>query len=303
MCAKLTIRNCDPQDPRDAAAYEQLKEGEAFVHLLSRPDYRVDKNLFYAEVSGIVVSYINVLPELGIERAVLDYGIAPSYSLEPIIGELLDRALERARELGVRIAHVSLPLAGSTKTKSLSKLLSKLGFNEVCLYYELKLDVPKVGIASAGKSESEFQHLGPGEEGTLAQIQNRCFAGTWGYNPNTIEDIAWQLKAKKNCPEDVILATDKGEIIGYCWAVTEHGRDSSTGRSQGRIYMLGVDPNYRRKGWGRKLLLAGMSYLKSKGCEIIKITVHSQNVAAMALYHSSGFRLHGETVWLEKAIH
>jgi len=137
----------------------------------------------------------------------------------------------------------------------------------------------------------------------LAHIQNRCFTGTWGYNPNAVEHVAWQMKVKGNCPEDVILATDKGEVIGYCWVQVECGQDSSAGKKKGRISMLGVDADYRSRDIGRNLLRAGLLHLKSKGREIIDITVDSQNVVAITLYRSLGFKLHGETVWYEIVLH
>jgi mycothiol synthase len=66
--------------------------------------------------------------------------------------------------------------------------------------------------------------------------------------------------------------------------------------------MLGVDTDYRGKDLGKKLLLAGLLHLRSKGRELIDITVDSQNIVAVTLYRSMGFQLHGETVWYEKAV-
>lgn len=127
--------------------------------------------------------------------------------------------------------------------------------------------------------------------------------GPWGYNPNTAADIIWQLEVKGNCPDDVILAWDESKLIGYCWTDANCGDDPSTGKSKGRIYMLGVDPDYRSRGIGRKLFLAGLSYLKSKGREIIDITVDCRNFVAIRLYHSEGFEPSADTLWYEKIMH
>ncbi|MBM4452102.1 MAG: GNAT family N-acetyltransferase, partial [Chloroflexi bacterium] len=75
-----------------------------------------------------------------------------------------------------------------------------------------------------------------------------------------------------------------------------------TGKSRGRIYMLGVHPEHRGRGLGRKLLLAGMRQLKGKGLEVVEITVDSQNVAAVGLYRSLGFEVVEDTLWYEKVI-
>ncbi|MBM3142055.1 MAG: GNAT family N-acetyltransferase [Chloroflexi bacterium] len=299
MHGKLTVRNCHPQEPRDAAAYERLKEGAVFAHLLSRPGYRVNENLFFAEADGVIVGYVNVLPERGIGRVILEYGASSSDRLETVLGELLKCALKRAKELGARVAHLSIPSAEAAQAEA----LSNLEFKAVRRFYELGLDVSSVNLEAVDQRDLVYRYLKAGEDDLLARIENRCFSGTWGFNPNTAEYIGWELSTRGDCPDDVILALSEGKPIGYCWTEAQCGRDSSTGRSKGRIYMLGVDPSYREKGIGRGLLEAGLLHLKNKGREIIDITVDSQNVAAVTLYRSLGFQPYGETVWYEKAVH
>ena len=298
MQGKLKVRNCDPQDPKDAAAYERLKEGAVFAHLISRPNYEAGKNLFFAEVGGIIIGYVNVLPELGIVRVILEYGVSSSYPSQILFKELFDCAMKRAKEIGAKVAHVSIPatdLAGA-------ELLSNLGFEVVRRFHEMRLDFSDANLEAGEKSGTAYRHLGAGENELLAWIENRCFIDTWGFNPNTAEYIGWELSARGDCPDDVIFAISECKPVGYCWTEAECGRDSSTGRSKGRIYMLGVDTDYRVKGLGKKLLRAGLLHLRNKGRELIDITVDSQNIAAVTLYRSMGFQLHGETVWYEKAV-
>ncbi|MBM3119414.1 MAG: GNAT family N-acetyltransferase [Chloroflexi bacterium] len=298
MKYKFTVRSCNPQDPRDRVAYERLKEGAVFVHLLNRPGYHVDKNLFFAEAGGVIIGYVNVLPELGIGRVILEYGVSPSYSLETILERLFHRALGRVGGLGARVAHVNILEVESAQ----GEFLSNLGFRVVRRFYEMRLDVARVNLEAFDQRDLVYRHLSAGENELLARIENRCFTGTWGFNPNTAEYIAWEISTRGGCHDDVILASSDDKPIGYCWTEAQCGRDSSTGRSKGRIYMIGVDPNYRKRGVGRKLLKTGLLHLKSKGREIIDITVDSQNVAAVALYHSLGFQTWAETIWYEKVI-
>ena len=298
MGHKLTVRNCNPQDPRDCEAYERLKPGAVFAHMANRPNYDAREDLFFADVDGAIVGYLDVTAELGIGRVVLDYWVHPSYSPGPILIELLHRALERARKLRAKKAHVSVPSAKLAE----AELLSSLGFNEVRRHYEFRLEVSEVNLEAADQLNSAYRHLEAGEEERLVQIQNRCFAGTWGYNPNTIEDIAWRLEVKANSLDDIVFALREGKLIGFCWTVPNRGQDPSTGRSKGQIYMMGVHPKHRGGKIGKRLLQAGLSHLKSKGREIIDITVDSKNKAAVKLYYSEGFQLFEETLWYEKII-
>jgi ribosomal protein S18 acetylase RimI-like enzyme len=66
--------------------------------------------------------------------------------------------------------------------------------------------------------------------------------------------------------------------------------------------MLGVDPDYRWKGLGRQLLLAGLSYLKNKGLRVVELTVDRGNTVAYALYKSVGFKLLTSSLWYEKKL-
>jgi len=299
MQGKLAVRNCDPHDPTDAAACERLKEGTVFAHLLSRPDYQVSENLFFAEANDGIVGFMNVLPELGIGRVILEYGVSPSYKLEVALKRLFDRAMRRARRLGAKVAQVSIPATEATQ----AEILLKLGFKVARRFYELRFDASSVNLEAAEQSDLAYRHLGEGEEELLAGIENRCFIGTWGFNPNTAEYIGWEISTRGDCPEDVILALNQGKPIGYCWTEAERDQGSSTGKSKGRIYMLGVDADYRGEGLGKKLLRLGLLHLRSKGRELIDITVDNQNIVAVTLYRSLGFQPHGETVWYEKAVH
>jgi mycothiol synthase len=298
MPDKLKVRNCRPQDAGDSAAYERLKEGAVFAHLLSRPRYSVAENLFFAEVDGVIVGFVNVLPELGIGRAVLDYMVNPSQKLETVLPHLIKRALERAREMGAAMAALGIPSIDTVP----AEILSNLGFRPVRRFCDMRLNISDIDLEGADLVDWTYRYFKEGDEALLSDIQNRCFADTWGYNPNTVADTAWRLKVRNNCPEDVILALDKGEVIGYCWTGSKCGREPSSGVTKGRIYMLGVDSRYRTRGLGRQLLRMGLLHLKKQGQQLIEITVDTENIAAVTLYHSLGFHLCSETVWYEKVV-
>jgi mycothiol synthase len=66
--------------------------------------------------------------------------------------------------------------------------------------------------------------------------------------------------------------------------------------------MLGVDPDYRGRGIGKRALLAGLAHLKSKGIQVAGLTVDSQNAVAYALYESCGFQFSSAGAWYEKTL-
>jgi ribosomal protein S18 acetylase RimI-like enzyme len=52
----------------------------------------------------------------------------------------------------------------------------------------------------------------------------------------------------------------------------------------GKVLFLGIDKQFRRKGYGKKLMNAALDALKKQGAKVIKIATRSDNTAAQALY-------------------
>ena len=97
-----------------------------------------------------------------------------------------------------------------------------------------------------------------------------------------------------------MLTCEGDRITGYCWTgiTGEEGDAEKTGR----IFMMGVDPEYRGKGIGRRVLLVGLAHLKSKDLQYVELTVDSENSVACALYRSLGFITVTASLWYEKAV-
>ena len=228
----------------------------------------------------------------------LDCLVHPEHRRKGVATELFHNAMHRASGLGARVAHVNIPEV-NVAAKS---LLSKLGFRFVRRFLELRLEPSHTNLLDVEHLAFLARCLRRGEEDKLTEIQNRSFAGTWGYNPNTIEEIVYRVNLSDCSPEDVILAYGGDKPIGYCWTTINLEENATLGRSKGRIYMLGVDPECQGKGIGKAMLSAGLSYLKGKGIEVAELTVDSDNRVACSLYESVGFKIWSTSVWYEKAL-
>jgi len=265
---------------------------------LGGPEHLPEQDLFVAELAGKAIGYIDVRPELAIGRAVLDCLVHPEHRRKGLATELFHHASRRAKELGARVAHVNV-VEDNVAAKG---LLSKLGFSFARRFLHLRLELSEALLEDRRQGALSWRHLQRGEEDKLTEIQNRSFADTWGYNPNSQEEIAYRLSLLGCSPEDVILIYQGDRPVGYCWTLTNREADIATGTSVGRIYMLGVDPDYRGGGIGKQALVAGLAHLKSKGIEVAELTVDSENAAACALYKSGGFRISSTSAWYEKAL-
>ena len=263
---------------------------------LARPNYSPQQDLFLAEIAGSIIGYMDVTPELIIGRVTLDCWVHPKYRRRGLGTGLLDYAMRRARELGVKIAHVNI----MEDNLVARRILSGLGFGCVRRFLELSLDMSEMRWQDI--DQRECRHLRRGEEDKLVRIQNRAFIGTWGYNPNTLEELVYNTNLINRSSEDVILACDRDEVIGYCWTEIVSEAQANHGEKKGRILMIGTDPDCRGRGIGRRVLLAGLDHLRSRGVKVAEITVDNENKVACGLYYSVGFELLLGSLWYEKLL-
>lgn len=85
----------------------------------------------------------------------------------------------------------------------------------------------------------------------------------------------------------VATATDRERLIAFC-RVSAHADDD--GRAVGDVRLVGVRPEARGRGLGRELVRWGIEDLVRRGTETIVLSVESENVGALRLYESLGFR-------------
>ena len=265
---------------------------------LERPLYNPEKDLFIAESSGRIVGFLNITPELIMRRVLFDCLVHPQHRHKGLAKRLLEQATQRTRELEVEVMHVNV-LEENTAAQ---EILSRFGFSIVRQFLEMSLSLSEAKLPDTLNSEFTLRYLQRGEEERLTQVQNRCFTETWGFNPNTPEEIAYALNLSGASAEDVALIYDGARPVGYCWTKINCKKSVETGKEKGRIFMLGVDPDYRSRGIGRLALWAGLNHFKDKSIRVVELTVDSENLAAFSLYKSFGFQVTARSLYYEKKV-
>ncbi len=111
----------------------------------------------------------------------------------------------------------------------------------------------------------------------ILELEHKCFSIPWSrgmfedelYNPNAF----------------YMVLEVSGQICGYAglWKILD----------EGHITNVAVHPDFRRSGYGRRLIDALIDYAKK--CELIALTleVRVSNIAAISLYESFGFKPQG----------
>jgi mycothiol synthase len=303
-----TIRNYRPEDfdkyLRLQVESKQLEPSGRFISArglrdhLGRPNFEPQKDLFVAEFKETLVGYLSVTLEPGIQRALLNVLVHPLHRHKGIATELFSGGLQHIKESGIKSAQVSV----SETSASAKDLLNHLGFKFIRYFFEMRVDLNNIRLPKTKQNVHKSRKLKVDEETLLTEIQNRCFAGTWGFNPNTEEEIAYRLNMHGRSPDDVILTYLDDSPVGYCWTIIDAEANSKRKKNKGLIHMLGVDPGYRHQEIGKAILLNGLEDLKAKGVDIVELTVDSKNPAACALYESVGFEVYAKMEWYEKNV-
>ena len=255
--------------------------------------HSVGKNLFFLEKNKEIIGSLFTVPERRIGRVILYCFVHPSHRRKKIGDSLFARGFKHARALGLTTVHVNVYKDNSTG----NAFLDRLGFRCVRKYLEMQKRLVEAREQVADLPAGfYFRYLRDGEEKKLAQLQNHSFQGSWGFNPNTADEVKLWLRSNGSSPGDIILAFFGEKPAGYCWTLME------SEKRRGKIHMIGVKPQYRGKDLGKALLTKGLSYLAKEGMHIAILTVDSDNEPAKNLYHSFGFKAINTSLWYEKKI-
>jgi len=285
-------------EAKEDGIVNELRSGEQVRHWLEHPSSYPESDLFLAEVDGELIGYAVVHSELEVGWVILGGAVHPDCQRQGVGAKLMEVALAYSETL--QVGRIRLPIS-STATE-VRRFAQKYGFAPVRYYWEMRLDsVSTIGVLDPPPG-CQLRCFACGDAPRLAAIQNRAFARSWGFRPNTVEEIDYQVKASWCRPEGILFILEKGEVVGYCWTTIDEERIGSTGDAAGRIGMTGISPCSRLRGLGRVVLTAGIAYLREQGMQAVELSIDRRNQKARKLYESLGFCRKAITVWYQKKL-
>ncbi len=244
-------------------------------------------SLAYAD--GDAVGYSLTEPELNIGRVIVGVGaVAGNDAIYPL---LLDDGIARARSMpgadkcqmhiGIR-DHESPMLRGALEASdfSIERKMLKMRVAVGRLQHN-RASSPMASISISAATPSSAS-----DAAALTELHNACFVDSWGFSPNTAEEIYHRARADaERCgypPILVAIDASNDEPIGYIWTTSMNG--------EGRIEMVGVSPARRRMGLGRAIFDAGIDHLLRQGSDALSLDVDAENAPARHIYEAAGFR-------------
>ncbi len=126
-------------------------------------------------------------------------------------------------------------------------------------------------------SQMLIRPYSPKDEATVVALWVKCNLTRAWNNPQ--RDIARKLKVN---PEWFLV----GEIDGHVVATAMGGYEGH----RGWVNYLAVDPEYQKRGLGRRMMNAIEEKLKAAGCPKINLQVRRGNDDALAFYARIGYK-------------
>ena len=242
--------------------------------------------------NGMPVGYSLVEPELNIGRVLV--GLAAINGQEGVLGPLLQDGVARATELADQDRFEIHIAVRDTESKSIVDALEIAKFAVVRIVLKMRVDVTDVELPEGGaRSEFIIRDADMSDDADAAAVtglHNACFIGSWGFSPNTVEEIADRTAADADrngfAPIVVLADASNGELGGYNWITLSDG--------DGRVEMVGVHPVMRGKRLGWTIFNAGVERLIAHGATALVLDVDSENPPARRIYESAGYRTYSE---------
>ncbi|MGW5151960.1 ribosomal protein S18-alanine N-acetyltransferase [Rhodococcus koreensis] len=123
----------------------------------------------------------------------------------------------------------------------------------------------------------------PSDAERCAELETQLFAGD---NLWSAEAFRSELAHRHN--RYVVIRDGAGTVIGYAGIALL----GNTFSPESEVHTIGVDPAYRRKGFGSSLLSALLRLADEHGGSVF-LEVRTDNAAAVELYHREGFEIVG----------
>jgi ribosomal protein S18 acetylase RimI-like enzyme len=193
-----------------------------------------------------------------------------------------------AAEVAARIEAARASSSRAVRTGALfpttAEVFSSMGFEVIDTLSLLRLDL--VGVSYRAERKRAVRSIRPARLGRLSPRQFRtaslvdraAFGTDWG---NTTDSLLRIRHATPRHRSRRISAN--GELVAF--AIT------GLGRGHGYLQRLAVEPGAQRRGYGRALVIDSLAWMQARGATTAVVNTGSENVGALDLYRSVGFRI------------
>ncbi len=228
----------------------------------------------------------------------LDWVVDPDQRTVIPVADLLSAGLGRIRLLAAEAtqgsggaATCTVEARGLDEDTDTRVALGIAGLTAVRTFAILACNLMETSIAeessSGGLEGILLRSYRAGDAPAWAQAVNLAFAEHWGDISYTEESWGRHVASPRFRNTLSLVMEARGAIVGIC-----HCTPSLKAGEQGlaHLHILGVHPNFRRRGLGYCLMREALRRLRQDGFTRVELDMDSLNSGALRLYRQLGFQ-------------
>ena len=110
---------------------------------------------------------------------------------------------------------------------------------------------------------------------------------TFETEPPSVAEMTERLKKMTSAGLPFFIATENGEVVGYCYLSLYRERCAYRFTLEDSIY---IAPDFQKKGIGKMLLFRALTWAEEHGFrQLVAVIGNSENTASIGLHRSAGF--------------
>ena len=256
----------------------------------------VERLVLVAGEGGAVNACVTVYP-VGSEASwMLDWVVDPGKRGTVALGETVQAGLDRIQHLaseGMRgaAAKCSVEARGLREDGEVMAGLRRAGFRAVRTFVIMASDLGSAPTALQSREcvpeGISLRSYRSGDAPAWILAFNASFSDHWGGFSYSDESWARHANSSRFREEISVVAEAGGVFAGIC-----HCAPSLSPWEKGlaHLHILGVCPEFRRRGLGICLMEEAMGRLRENGFKRVELDMDSLNFKALPLYEGLGFR-------------
>lgn len=227
----------------------------------------------------------------------LTFAIAPQAGQTQLGAEMIAWGEQQLRQAGCTAIHTNC----RTDNQARVMLLTQQGFTvepvgNLHLQRLLTEPIPTPQLPPG----FTIRHLAGEQEVEQMVELHRAAFGT------EIMTVAYRL-AMMRVPEynptwDLIAVAPDGQWVAFCLANYSQAENQQTTQPTGWLDPIGTQPEFRRRGLAKALMLTGLVLLKERGVLVADTSTSTNNEAMQRTAESVGFQIKAQTNWYQREI-
>jgi mycothiol synthase len=253
------------------------------------PDVELGQDILVAEDNGAIVGYADIGLHGG--HVWLDVRATDPEALPDLLLAIENVAAAKEPD-------ADLMGYASEGDQPLRDLFTASGYKLVRHSYRMRIELDGAPPAAIWPDGISVRTMRDGDERLFYDAHNASFEGTWMFHPEPFESWRhWFVEDPSFDPSLWFVAESGSDVAGILIA-REPGHEPDVGW----IRILGVLPEYRRRGLGQALLRHAFAEFARKGRLSAGLGVDAENpTGAVAVYERAGMHVERTSLLFERS--